>query len=715
HPSANAQTPSLATERSASQLQAARGRTSFRGRSFSGLPNPPDVNPPSSHTSPDPISSPPLQSEGSARSQSLNEAGFTGETESSVNPEGGDPMLHPVQEVDESEASPVPMPFDPLMVIQCVLILCAWLHTEHHVSFRAISLLLWAVDFVLRFLPGNILGDNTLPKTLKTTLACLSIHDQFKIHPICPSCHSIFPEVSPVDSKCPTCDTAIYRVRSQSMLDRLTATVTGAGSGNDDDSDMEASTDAPAPESSKHSDFKPVAVAPILLLSDALQGFFERPGMVEAVQEWKTKSHSDEKLESIQDGEIWKTQEAADGSRFFYDEGIDELRIGVSFGIDWFGRKSSHYGPSHSSGVLSFCVQNLSPELRYRPENLIVVGMPPGPTEPTSPQLQNYSKIIVNNLIKLFEDGILIDIPGRPKRRYHVRVALISIIADHPAMCKIAGFADHGHKNAPCHKCKVCKAEMFTAASLQNKFPGRTKEEHNQLAKQYRDLETEAEKDAFFMEHGVRWSEFVRLEYFDIIRCTVIDPMHNLLLGVAKTQWYSIWIKEKVLRPDTNARERELHFIHNILEMFECPSWTGHLPLRVGKPAGGSLTADEYKFSVTAPWAIIIPVVWDIFRPKEHEHANEQYQQKKAEYDSELRTWQRKRIATRGDPPQPPSEPVYRMKIGEEENFLRFATALKIIIGSAIYREMIPRASSLLEDYLLGFLEARLLPTESRI
>ncbi|CAK5283367.1 unnamed protein product, partial [Mycena citricolor] len=99
--------------------------------------------------------------------------------------------------------------------------------------------------------------------------------------------------------------------------------------------------------------------------------------------------------------------------------------------------------------------------------------------------------------------------------------------------------------------------------------------------------------------------EFVRLDYFDIVRCTVIDPMHNLLLGVAKTQWYSVWIKGKVLRADTSKQERELHFIHQILETFECPSWTGHLPLRVGEPAGGSLTADEYKFAVTAPWAII--------------------------------------------------------------------------------------------------------------
>ncbi|KAJ6600925.1 hypothetical protein B0H10DRAFT_691173 [Mycena sp. CBHHK59/15] len=65
-----------------------------------------------------------------------------------------------------------------------------------------------------------------------------------------------------------------------------------------------------------------------------------------------------------------------------------------------FGRKTSNYRPSHSSGVMSFCIQNLETSLRYRVENLILSGMTPGPTEPTAEQLQNYLKIIVDDLDK---------------------------------------------------------------------------------------------------------------------------------------------------------------------------------------------------------------------------------------------------------------------------------------------------------------------------
>jgi len=62
---------------------------------------------------------------------------------------------------------------------------------------------------------------------------------------------------------------------------------------------------------------------------------------------------------------------------------------------------------------------------------------------------------------------------------------------------------------------------------------------------------------------------------------TIIDPMHNLLLGmlrfivnvynlklalgVAKTQWYNQWIVHKALHQSTDIRPRELDMIHLFL------------------------------------------------------------------------------------------------------------------------------------------------------
>jgi hypothetical protein len=51
------------------------------------------------------------------------------------------------------------------------------------------------------------------------------------------------------------------------------------------------------------------------------------------------------------------------------------------------------------------------------------------------------------------------------------------------------------------------------------------------LCFEYQNLQTDEDRAEFFARHGTRWTEFARLVYFDLIRWTIVDPMHNLLLG----------------------------------------------------------------------------------------------------------------------------------------------------------------------------------------
>ncbi|KAJ6534408.1 hypothetical protein B0H19DRAFT_876222, partial [Mycena capillaripes] len=48
-------------------------------------------------------------------------------------------------------------------------------------------------------------------------------------------------------------------------------------------------------------------------------------------------------------------------------------------------------------------------------------------------------------------------------------------------------------------------------------------------------------------------------------------------------------------------------------------------------------------------------------------------------------------------------KPSPQMVEEEDENFLRFATALKMLIGRSIRRDQLPRIKSLLQEYLLTF------------
>ncbi|KAJ7737495.1 hypothetical protein B0H16DRAFT_1325856, partial [Mycena metata] len=221
-------------------------------------------------------------------------------------------------------------------------------------------------------------------------------------------------------------------------------------------------------------------------------------------------------------------------------------------------------------------------------------------------------------------------------------------------------------------------------------FPPRNGEEHRRLCKMHNELSTPEEKEEFLATYGAQWTEFARIDYFDLVRYTIVDPMHNLLLGVAKNQWFARWIETGTLRANTPQTARELNIIHDFLEDFESPLWAGHLPLRVGEAAGGSLTADEYKFATTGPLAIVIPLVWERFLPEaERDHANAVARHPAAvsEYKKKLKAWEL--AQKKGDKtvrkPREPKEPVQRMRAGEDRNFLRLAAALKILVGSSMY------------------------------
>ena len=62
----------------------------------------------------------------------------------------------------------------------------------------------------------------------------------------------------------------------------------------------------------------------------------------------------------------------------------------------------------------------------------------------------------------------------------------------------------------------------------------RSHELHVIHAKQYVEATTKSEQQRIVSQLGVRYSAFLALPYFNIVRMDVIGPMHNLLFGSAK-------------------------------------------------------------------------------------------------------------------------------------------------------------------------------------
>ncbi|KZV83930.1 hypothetical protein EXIGLDRAFT_624997, partial [Exidia glandulosa HHB12029] len=138
-----------------------------------------------------------------------------------------------------------------------------------------------------------------------------------------------------------------------------------------------------------------------------------------------------------------------------------------------------------------------------------------------------------------------------------VRVILIAVVCDKPAAHKIGGFGPPAHRFL-CHCCWITQADLQTPAAFKDEFKARTDAEQRELGERYRNLKTQTERDAFVKEHATRYTQLSRLPYFDLVRQIVIDPMHNLALGLVKTQFYHIWVKSKIL---TEATLRMLHHL----------------------------------------------------------------------------------------------------------------------------------------------------------
>src|ERR1051326_6847959 len=70
---------------------------------------------------------------------------------------------------------------------------------------------------------------------------------------------------------------------------------------------------------------------------------------------------------------------------------------------------------------------------------------------------------------------------------------------------------------------------------------------HRENAQAWRRCNSDASRSRFVKQIGIRWSELLRLPYFDPVRFVTVDPMHCLFLGIAKWIVKRIWVDEGVL------------------------------------------------------------------------------------------------------------------------------------------------------------------------
>ena len=193
----------------------------------------------------------------------------------------------------------------------------------------------------------------------------------------------------------------------------------------------------------------------------------------------------------------------------------------------WIG--SSRSNIQHSEGAIYL---NLPLEERFLKENIILVGVIPGPKE-SALHMNSFLQPLADELKQLWE-GVCMNIPN--KMSTVIRAALICVACDIPAA---SGFVGH-RATLGCSKCLLrFPTESFGdkpnySNFLRSQWTPRTNSHHRSEAASYCACNIRSDRVEIEMRSGVRYSCLLQLPYFNASRMCIIDPMHNLLLGTSK-------------------------------------------------------------------------------------------------------------------------------------------------------------------------------------
>ena len=226
---------------------------------------------------------------------------------------------------------------------------------------------------------------------------------------------------------------------------------------------------------------------------------------------------------------------------------------------DWF-QPFQH--TQFSVGVLYIAVQNLPRAIRFRQENILIVGIMPGPSEPTM-NVNSYLDPLIEDLLALWS-GVAVSICGEKK----IRAALSYVACDVPAARKIGGFVGLKGRRG----CSRCLKEFpVNSGFVKSEWEARTHALHVWYGLRYKRAKTLEERKIIDQQSGARYTSLLELPYYRPVSSCVVDPMHCLFLGIAKT-FFKTWIAHSIISAE------DFLSIQQKVDSFDCPPDIGRLP-----------------------------------------------------------------------------------------------------------------------------------------
>ncbi|KAI0351849.1 hypothetical protein OH77DRAFT_1498274 [Trametes cingulata] len=153
--------------------------------------------------------------------------------------------------------------------------------------------------------------------------------------------------------------------------------------------------------------------------------------------------------------------------------------------------------------------------------------------------MNHFLALVVDELLDLWDPGVYYTKTATSPHGRLVRAALIPLVADLLAARQLSGLGPHNHRQV---LCSVCTTSADNVENVDpSTFVPRDLVQHRAHAQEWLEAQTTLERELLFERTGVRYSELLRLDYWNPLLYTVIDTMHNLYLGVLQRHIRTIW------------------------------------------------------------------------------------------------------------------------------------------------------------------------------
>ena len=290
--------------------------------------------------------------------------------------------------------------------------------------------------------------------------------------------------------------------------------------------------------------YLPRAVYMYNSIIETLRKFYMRDNFANSVKAWKSRNlKDDDHYYDVYDGDVFKSFKIDEQDTTpFVDQSDHNLML--SIGVDWY---QNYTYSSHSTGAIYLSILNLPKQMRDTRPYVMLAGLMPGPKESKLDEINNYLAPLVEELM-LLKTGVTMSLPDNTS--VFVRAALTLVVADLPAAAKLCGFSFFNSICA-CRKCDRRFPALVPGLPGRDysgwedhNWPRRNKASNLRYAKEWKRATTEAKRVSLVQENGTRWSQLHLLDYFDPVRFTVYDSMHNLYMGTTKRILSMVWIKE---------------------------------------------------------------------------------------------------------------------------------------------------------------------------